>query len=122
MGNWTEGRSGLALAIFSIWACAAHAQPQEVKLSPAAIDQYVGAYGDAHYVFKIEPDGDHLFGIATGESPSPLYATADGGFTDRIRDGHITFDMGADGKATALVLHAPSGDSLTLPRLGAVSH
>lgn len=77
-----------------------------VRLDPATLDQYVGAYqsvtGLDVAVFR---DGDRLLAQLIGQPAWGIYPESETEFFYRVVDARITFVKNPEGKVTKLVLH-----------------
>lgn len=78
----------------------------EVVVTPDVLDRYVGQYElTPTFIMTIRREGAHLFLQATGQPTLELFASDQREFFLKAVDAHITFDVGADGRATRLILH-----------------
>jgi CubicO group peptidase (beta-lactamase class C family) len=84
-------------------------QPVErtvTKADPKVLDGYVGAYQlAAGAVLTMTRDGDQMYVQLTGQPKFEIFPTSDREFFLKVVDAQLTFDVGADGKATQLTLH-----------------
>jgi D-alanyl-D-alanine-carboxypeptidase/D-alanyl-D-alanine-endopeptidase len=81
-------------------------QRKEISLPAATLDRYVGDYELApsfHIVVTHEGDGLNI--EPTGQGKLPIFAEKETEFFLKAVDAQITFEVDANGKATALVLH-----------------
>lgn len=77
-----------------------------VSLDPAVLDAYVGDYQlGEHFLLNISLHGGQLLGQATGQGAFPLFASAKDEFFAKIVDLSVSFQRGANGSVTGLVLH-----------------
>ncbi len=77
-----------------------------VKVDPAVFDAYVGSYELAPgFNMVVTREGDQIFVQPTGQGKAELFAQTETEFFLKVVDAQITFEPGADGKATGLVLH-----------------
>jgi len=80
--------------------------PKEIATTPAALAAYAGRYHLApNFELVVRADGNQLRVTATGQSEFPVYASAPDEFFYKVVDAQLTFERGADGKVTAVVLH-----------------
>ncbi len=78
----------------------------EISLPDHVLDRYVGEYEIApsfHIVVTRSADG--LIIEPTGQGKTPIFAETQTAFFLKIVDATITFDVDANGKASALTLH-----------------
>lgn len=76
------------------------------KVDPKALDGYVGAYELApNVVLTVTREGDHMYGQLTGQEKLEIFPAGDREFFLKAIDAQLSFDVGADGKATELTLH-----------------
>jgi D-alanyl-D-alanine carboxypeptidase len=96
-------------------------RPAEVKLSPAALDRYVGRYRlSPDETLTITREGDHLVSRSEGDIPTPIFAKNDHEFFARIRRVGYAFEVDAAGRVTDLVLSGSAGGVMgSYPRLSA---
>jgi hypothetical protein len=74
--------------------------------------EYVGEYPLAPtFVITISEADGALFAQATGQSKLRLFASANDEFFFKVVDAQISFQRGADGKITGLVLHQNGRDA-----------
>ena len=77
-----------------------------IAVDSKLFDGYTGRYQMApNFVLSITRDGDHLYAQATGQGRFEIIPEAEKEYFARVDDIQITFNTGADGKATALVVH-----------------
>lgn len=78
---------------------------KEVKVDAAGFDAFVGDYQvTPRLVLTITKEGDKLFGQMTGQPKLPLEAVSESQFSIPEVKANITFEKGADGVVTGLVL------------------
>lgn len=78
----------------------------EVAIDPHLLDGYVGAYQlNPRMTFTITRDGNKLFARLTGQQTFEVHPYSDRDFFYTIVAAQLTFVVGADGKATAVILH-----------------
>jgi hypothetical protein len=83
----------------------------EVAIDPKLLDGYVGAYQlTPRLVFNITRDGNKLFARLTGQQTYEVHPYSDREFFYTIVAAQLTFVVGADGKATAVILHQNGRD------------
>jgi len=84
---------------------------QEAPVDPAVFARYVGHYQlGPRFVLDVSRDGQRLFVQASGQPKLEVFAEGEGRFFYRAVDAQITFEGGAQGNATALVLHQNGTD------------
>jgi len=80
--------------------------PTEVALDPAVLEGYVGRYQLAPPVaLIITRQEGRLFAQVTGQPSVEVFASGPRDFFYKVVNAQLTFEVGADGKATAVVLH-----------------
>jgi hypothetical protein len=90
---------------------------REVKIEPAILDNYIGDYQILSYsVFTVTRKDDHLFIQLSGEDAVEIYPESTKKFFYKTVAAQISFITGANGRATALVLHQ-SGLEQTAQRI-----
>jgi serine-type D-Ala-D-Ala carboxypeptidase/endopeptidase len=78
----------------------------EVAIDSQLFDKYVGAYQlGPRKIFTVTRDGDKLFARLTGQQTYQLHPYSDHDFFYTIVAAQLTFVTGAEGNATAVVLH-----------------
>ena len=83
----------------------------EVAIDPKLLDGYVGAYQlTPRLVFSVTRDGNKLFARLTGQQNYEVHPYSDRDFFYTIVAAQLTFVVGADGKATAVILHQNGRD------------
>ena len=83
----------------------------EVAIDPQLLDGYVGSYQlNPRLVFTITRDGNKLFARGTGQQTYELHPYSDRDFFYTIVAAQLTFVAGADGKASAVILHQNGRD------------
>ncbi len=93
--------------------------PTQIVLTSAILDRYVGQYELAPgAVITIARDGDALSAQLTGQDKARIYPSSERKFFLKVVDAQFTFEVDADGKATALTLHQ-SGMNQKARRLAA---
>ncbi len=89
----------------------------EVAADPAIYERYVGRYELAEgFVLTITREGDRLFSQATGQAKVEIFPSSETEFFLKVVDAQLTFEVGASGPATAVVLHQ-GGQTIRGPRL-----
>jgi serine-type D-Ala-D-Ala carboxypeptidase/endopeptidase len=74
--------------------------------------EYVGEYPlTPAFVITISEADGALFAQATGQGKARLFASANDEFFYKVVDAQISFQRGADGKITGLVLHQNGRDT-----------
>ena len=80
--------------------------PKEITLDAAVLEGYVGRYEIAPGVaFTITRQENHLFAQLTGQPSVEIFPSAPREFFYKVVNAQLTFEVGADGRATAVVLH-----------------
>lgn len=83
----------------------------EVAINTQLLDGYVGAYQlTPRLVFTITRDGNKLFARLTGQRTFEVHPYSDHEFFYTIVAAQLTFVVGADGKASAVILHQNGRD------------
>jgi serine-type D-Ala-D-Ala carboxypeptidase/endopeptidase len=86
-------------------------QRQEMKLDEAVLERYVGSYQLApQFVLTVTREGDRLFVQATGQPKFEVFAYGERDFFYKVVDAQLTFESGADGQATRVILHQNGHD------------
>jgi beta-lactamase regulating signal transducer with metallopeptidase domain len=89
----------------------------EVAIDPKLLDGYVGAYQlMPRLVFTVTRDGNKLFARLTGQQNFEVHPYSDRDFFYTVVAAQLTFVVGADGKATAVILHQ-NGRDRNAPRV-----
>jgi beta-lactamase regulating signal transducer with metallopeptidase domain len=89
----------------------------EVAINPQLLDGYTGAYQlTPRLVFTIARDGNKLFARLTGQQTYEVHPYSDRDFFYTIVAAQLSFVAGADGKASAVILHQ-SGQDRTAERV-----
>jgi beta-lactamase regulating signal transducer with metallopeptidase domain len=100
-----------AVAEFMQRLDAERAPRAEVAIDPQRLDGYVGAYQlTPRLLFTITRDGNKLFARLTGQQTYEVHPYSDRDFFYTIVAAQLTFVVGADGKATAVILHQNGRD------------
>ncbi|WEK04266.1 MAG: serine hydrolase [Candidatus Devosia phytovorans] len=89
-------------------------QPQqhaEIEIDPALLDNYVGTY-ELGPEFQIEITAAHgrLYVQASGQDRFPAFPESETRFFLKVVEAQVSFETGADGRATGLVLHQNGQD------------
>lgn len=83
----------------------------EVAINPQLLDGYVGTYQlTPRLVFTITRDGNKLFARLTGQQAYELHPYSDRDFFYTVVAAQLTFVVGTDGKASAVILHQNGRD------------
>jgi bla regulator protein blaR1 len=78
----------------------------EIGIDPKLFDGYVGAYQlTPRMIFTVTRDGDKLFAQLTGQRNFQLHPYSDRDFFYTIVAAQLSFVRGADGTASAVILH-----------------
>ena len=99
-------------------------QNAEIRIDTTLLDNYTGRYRlTLNLIFEITRDGDRLFaqgfaqlphnrpGDLTGLPKFELFAEGEKTFYARVADHQITFETGAEGQVTGLILHRAGRDT-----------
>jgi CubicO group peptidase (beta-lactamase class C family) len=85
--------------------------PRETTLGAKTLDGYLGRYKlGPTSVLTITREGDQLYAELTGQPRAAIYAKGEREFFYKIVDAQITFQVDAQGEASALVLHQGGRD------------
>ena len=83
--------------------------PKETTLDPAVLDRYVGRYQlGPGQVMTITRQGTRMFAQPSGQPAQEIFASSEREFFLKVINAQLRFEVGEDGRATALVL-LPSG-------------
>lgn len=78
----------------------------EVIVDPSVYDRYVGRYElMPGFVLTITRQGDRLMSQATGQAKVEIFPSSETEFFLKVVDARLTFEVGATGPATAVVLN-----------------
>jgi hypothetical protein len=78
----------------------------EVPVDPRVFEEYIGRYQLAsNFILTISRSGDRLFAQATGQDRFRIFPEGEKDFFAKGDDIQITFEVDAQGRATALVVH-----------------
>ena len=81
----------------------------EISLSPTTFDRYVGRYNFSPTAFlTVTRDGDRFMAQLAGQGAAQIYAETEKDFFYKVVDAQLTFEIDADGKVVAVVLHQNS--------------
>jgi serine-type D-Ala-D-Ala carboxypeptidase/endopeptidase len=84
---------------------------QQIALDPATFPKYAGQYPiTPKFVLTVTPRQGRLMVRATGQDEYEVYPESDTRFFYRVVDAQLTFELGPDGSAVALVLHQNGRD------------
>ena len=76
------------------------------KVNPKVLDGFVGAYSLApDAILTVTREGDQMYAQVTGQPKFEIFPKGDREFFLKVVDAQLTFDVGADGKATRVTLH-----------------
>ncbi len=79
---------------------------RQVPIDPAKLSAYAGRYPiTPRFVLTVTPRDGRLMVRATGQNEYEVFPESDTRFFYRVVDAEITFELGSDGTAAALVLH-----------------
>ena len=88
-----------------------------ISIDPQLLDNYVGAYQlKPQLVFTVTREGDRLLAKLTGQQTYEVHPYTERDFSYTIVAAQLSFVPGADGKASAVVLHQ-NGKDQTAPRV-----
>ena len=91
---------------------------QAIALDPAVLQRYVGVYElQPGFELTVYLEGDRLMTQATGQSSIQIHPESETEFFVEEINAQITFVLGPDGTATALILHQ-GGRDMRAPRKG----
>jgi len=80
--------------------------PKEVTLDPKVLEGYTGRFDFvAGISITITRKDAQLFAQVTGQPSVEVFASGPRDFFYKVVDAQLTFEVGADGRATAVVLH-----------------
>jgi beta-lactamase regulating signal transducer with metallopeptidase domain len=100
-----------AVAEFMQRLDAERAPHAEIAIDPQLLDGYVGAYQlNPRLVFTVTRDGNKLYARLTGQQTFEVHPYSDRDFFYTVVAAQLTFVVGADGKATAVILHQNGRD------------
>lgn len=86
-------------------------QREAVEINPALLDNYVGTYElGPEFLIVVTAENGRLFVQASGQDRLEAFAESDRRFFLKAVDAQISFETGADGVATGLVLHQNGQD------------
>jgi serine-type D-Ala-D-Ala carboxypeptidase/endopeptidase len=84
---------------------------RQVSIDPVKLSAYAGRYPlTPQFVLTVTAKDGHLMVQATGQDEYEVFPESDTRFFYRIVNAQITFELGPDGTATALVLHQNGKD------------
>ena len=93
------------------WSLLWHRQPADVN--PTCFDRLVGRYRmRPGFMFDVMREGDRLMVQLTGQAPYRVYPVSEWQVFYKIVCAQITFEPGADGQATRLILHQNGRDQM----------
>ncbi len=88
-----------------------------VAVPEARLDALTGAYALAPgATLNVTREADRLYVQFTGQQRARLFAASPTEFFLRVVDAQLTFELGADGKATSVTLHQ-NGQNLSAKRI-----
>jgi CubicO group peptidase (beta-lactamase class C family) len=89
---------------------------EAIVLDPALLERYVGVYElQPGFDLTVYVDGDRLMTQATGQGSIQIHPESETEFFVEEFDAQVTFVLGSDGTATALILHQ-GGRDMRAPR------
>jgi serine-type D-Ala-D-Ala carboxypeptidase/endopeptidase len=78
----------------------------DITLDPAVFDRYVGRYQLAPAILlTVTRDVSRFVVQLTGQAAYDVYAETERDFFYKVVNAQLTFEVGTDGRATAVVLH-----------------
>ena len=87
----------------------------EARVDPKLFDNYVGQYQFAPGVLlTISREDSRLFAQLTGQSPLEIFAEGEREFFLKVVDAQLTFEVDANGRCTAVILHQAGRDQRAL--------
>lgn len=82
-----------------------------VEVDPRIYDRYVGRYElTADFAITVTREGDRLFAQPTGQPKLEVFPESETKFFLKVADAQLTFVVGAEGRAEALILHQGGRD------------
>jgi D-alanyl-D-alanine-carboxypeptidase/D-alanyl-D-alanine-endopeptidase len=82
-----------------------------ISLDPELLDHYTGRYQLPDRILEIMRDGDRLFAQVTAVGGKPIagpmfemFAESERNFFVKVTGSHVTFETGAEGRATSLII------------------
>ena len=85
--------------------------PKAVAVDPKVLDGLAGSYALAPtFVLTFTREGDKFYTQATGQPKFEVFAKSDKEYFLKVVDAQLTFVVGADGKATSVILHQGGRD------------
>ena len=95
-----------------------------IPIDRGLLDHYTGRYQLPDRILEIIRNGNRLFAQVTEAGGKPIagptfemFAETENIFFVKMTASHITFETGADGRATGLVMHRPGREPTSAPRL-----
>lgn len=85
-------------------------QRRSVPVEPARLERLVGSYRFERFIIAVTRLGNRLFAQLSDQPPFEVFAVSDTEFFYRVVDAQLTFELGPDGLAAALVLHQNKKD------------
>jgi CubicO group peptidase (beta-lactamase class C family) len=85
-------------------------QRHAVPIDAARLERLVGRYRFERFVIAVTRLGDRLFAQLGDQPAFEVFAVSDTEFFYRVVDARLTFELGADGQPSALVLHQDNQD------------
>ncbi|MEP7354780.1 MAG: serine hydrolase [Acidobacteriota bacterium] len=94
----------------------------EIDIDPRLLDNYTGRYQFPDRILEITRDGDRLFAQGFGAQgiggpKFEVFAESEKNFFVKVTGSQITFETGADGRATSLIQQRPGREPTPAPRL-----
>lgn len=90
-------------------------QRRAVPVDAARLERPVGSYRLETFTIAVTRLGDRLFAQPGHQPAFEVFAVSDTEFFYRVVDARVTFELGADGQPTALMLHQNNKDQRGTP-------
>lgn len=87
-----------------------------IEIDPKIYSRYTGKYQLGPMTMTISSEDGKLFGTPSGQSKAQFFPESEKDFFLTVVDAQVTFNTGADGKATEMVLHQ-NGQNVTAKRI-----
>jgi CubicO group peptidase (beta-lactamase class C family) len=103
------------------WPDFAPEEKDVAKVSPQLLDSYGGDYRQGRFtVISLAPSGDHLTARQGTQNLGAVYPSSERDWFFTASPAWLTFQVGSDGRANALVRHA-DGLDISVPRMRGTS-
>ena len=90
-------------------------QRHSVPIDAAQLERLVGSYKFERFSIAVTRLGPRLFAQLGRQSAFEVFAASETEFFYRMVDARLTFELGPDGRVTALVLHQNNKDQRGSP-------